>query len=50
MAAPTQSHRNELRKLSRMSFCSRKEDENEHGEPRFAMLAYGEHVSIDPSQ
>jgi hypothetical protein len=35
VAASSQSRRNELRKLSRMSFCSRKENENEHGEPRF---------------
>jgi hypothetical protein len=40
LTTSSQSCRDELRKLARMSFCSRKENENEHGKPRFALLLF----------
>jgi hypothetical protein len=40
----------ELRKFSRMSCGSAEENENAHGQPRFALLTHAELVGFDPDQ
>src|SRR5215470_2911041 len=40
----------ELRKFSRMSFGRAEENENAHGQPRFALLRCAELVGFDPDQ